>query len=191
MKKRRRRRKQDRSRYKTFWRRFWAGTADGVVLLPFTYVSRVVWAHSESLPNAVLVFFHVIHSFAGMAYTILLHGFFGQTLGKMLFKVKVIDASEDAAITMMQALRRDAVPLALRLVGLSSQIPTIFRLGGLYDPDTPGLHPLAWVLMSSGLLWFFAEIVTMMTNRRRRAVHDFIAGSVVIRIPKQGGRRVR
>jgi uncharacterized RDD family membrane protein YckC len=30
-------------------------------------------------------------------------------------------------------------------------------------------------------LWFLLEIATMLTNEKRRAVHDFIAGSVVIR----------
>jgi hypothetical protein len=31
------------------------------------------------------------------------------------------------------------------------------------------------------LLWFLVEIVTMLTNGKRRALHDFIAGTVVIR----------
>jgi len=30
-------------------------------------------------------------------------------------------------------------------------------------------------------LWGILEIITMMTNRRRRSLHDYIAGSVVIK----------
>lgn len=31
------------------------------------------------------------------------------------------------------------------------------------------------------LIWYFLELVTMLTNRKRRALHDFIAGTVVVR----------
>jgi uncharacterized RDD family membrane protein YckC len=32
-----------------------------------------------------------------------------------------------------------------------------------------------------GLLTFVLELITMLTNDKRRAVHDYIAGSVVVR----------
>jgi hypothetical protein len=40
---------------------------------------------------------------------------------------------------------------------------------------------LQMILNNASLLWFWAEVLTMLTNNRRRAVHDFIAGSVVVR----------
>lgn len=36
---------------------------------------------------------------------------------------------------------------------------------------------VAWIALG----WFLVEIVSMLTNERRRAVHDLIAGSVVVR----------
>lgn len=38
-------------------------------------------------------------------------------------------------------------------------------------------------IMYSTFGWFGLEVVTMLTNNKRRALHDFIAGSVVIRKP--------
>jgi uncharacterized RDD family membrane protein YckC len=40
----------------------------------------------------------------------------------------------------------------------------------------------AWAIAATwiGVLWFWSEIVTMLFNRRRRALHDFIAGTVVL-----------
>lgn len=38
-----------------------------------------------------------------------------------------------------------------------------------------------WLLMALPGLWFVAEVLTMLTNERRRALHDFIAGTVVVR----------
>ncbi len=29
--------------------------------------------------------------------------------------------------------------------------------------------------------WWIAEIITMLTNEKRRAIHDYIAGTVVVR----------
>jgi uncharacterized RDD family membrane protein YckC len=31
------------------------------------------------------------------------------------------------------------------------------------------------------LVWILLELITMLANKKRRAIHDFIAGSVVIR----------
>jgi hypothetical protein len=44
-----------------------------------------------------------------------MHGKFGQTLGKMVTHVKVLDVSEDL-LTMWQAVRRDSVLLAFTIV---------------------------------------------------------------------------
>jgi hypothetical protein len=35
--------------------------------------------------------------------------------------------------------------------------------------------------------WMLLEAVTMLTNAKRRAIHDFIAGTVVIRVPARVG----
>lgn len=33
-------------------------------------------------------------------------------------------------------------------------------------------------------IWMWSELVVLLTNRKRRALHDFIAGTVVIRKPR-------
>ena len=40
-----------------------------------------------------------------------------------------------------------------------------------------------WIGVYGLLAWFLLELVTMLFNPKRRAVHDFIAGSVVKRTP--------
>ena len=36
------------------------------------------------------------------------------------------------------------------------------------------------ILSIAGAGWFFLEIVTMLSNEKRRAFHDYIAGTVVV-----------
>jgi uncharacterized RDD family membrane protein YckC len=47
------------------------------------------------------------------------------------------------------------------------------------------------VLLTAALVWFVAEILTCLTNPKRRAVHDFIAGTVVVKtepLPAEAAR---
>ena len=46
------------------------------------------------------------------------------------------------------------------------------------DATTSGFF---WLLAIVPGLWFLAEVVTMLTNEKRRALHDYIAGTVVVR----------
>jgi uncharacterized RDD family membrane protein YckC len=33
----------------------------------------------------------------------------------------------------------------------------------------------------SGNIWYWSEFIVLLTNRRKRAIHDFIAGTVVVK----------
>ena len=64
-------------------------------------------------------------------------------------------------------------------------------LTGRFEPSAlatgEGLQAsgIFWLVISLPMLWFFAEVITMLTNQKRRALHDFIAGTVVIRTNAQ------
>jgi len=44
-----------------------------------------------------------------------------------------------------------------------------------------------WFLAALPGLWFLAEVLTMLTNEKRRALHDFIAGTIVVRTNAESG----
>ncbi len=176
-------RKPDQKRYKTFWRRFWAGIADSIVLMPLMLLSQVLWNHSEQIPNAILALYYITLALSGYVYRILLHGFYGMTIGKMLLKLVVVDVSEKAPLKMSQAVRRDMIPLFLASFYITIKFFHILKTG---EPSSPAVRPLGfayWVISSCSAIWFWGEFITMLTNRKKRALHDFVAGSVVIRIP--------
>jgi uncharacterized RDD family membrane protein YckC len=80
-------------KYQTFWRRFWAACVDFVVLSPLPLVGDWLW--NQQAPLAVHASWFVLWSLLWPAYSIYLHGRFGQTLGKHLLRIKVIDVSGD------------------------------------------------------------------------------------------------
>jgi len=166
-------------RYDTFWPRLLAGIVDALILLPLFYLDSMIY---EWFPvRAVIVPWFVCTSFAYLAYSIYLHGRYGMTLGKRLFRIAVVDLSE-RPLSMGQAVRRDSVPLVLTALGVVLELP--YLLG--WWSEAPGFLEYSYYLLEyAGWSWFVAELITMLLNDKRRALHDFIARSVVVR-PRQG-----
>lgn len=112
-------------------------------------------------------------------YSILLHARYGQTLGKMVVGVKVLDVSEQRIPTLRQAFLRDSGYIILSALSLGYVIYLTATNQSLTGPDrlTPPLQILAGAIFG----WSLLEIITMLTNHKRRALHDWIAGTVVVR----------
>jgi|KBSSwiStaDraftv2_1062776.scaffolds.fasta_scaffold377196_2 uncharacterized RDD family membrane protein YckC len=172
----------DTPKYRTFWPRFWAGFIDAFVLLPLGWVDSAVWDNISA--TAFLVPWFVLYSLSDVAYTIVLHGLYGQTIGKRLMGVKVLDKSE-ARLSMGQAVLRDSVLLAFVAWGLFLDLPTVIAGNSPYAEGAPiGIARL--IALYAMFAWFVLELLTMLTNNKRRALHDFIAGSVVVRLARTG-----
>jgi uncharacterized RDD family membrane protein YckC len=162
-------------KYSTFWPRFWAGLIDGLIFLPLEWMYSWAFAYL-SIPLRVLVF--TGYSSAFLIYDIWMLGRFGQTLGKMVCKVIVLDISE-GRLSFKQAALRDIFGIAGFAFGLTMTIPRI--ISGVDVTADVNLTRADSILAFYGLTLFGIELITMFTNSKRRSLHDFIAGSVVIR----------
>ncbi|MET0620907.1 MAG: RDD family protein, partial [Thermoanaerobaculia bacterium] len=106
--------------------------------------------------------------------------------GKMATHVKVLDLSE-SKLTGRQAFMREIVPIGLTIIQVAYELPSVLKGVNLYRPAEPQMPGLAfWLAAAASFGWFAAELITMLTNSKRRAVHDFIARSVVVRFAKPG-----
>jgi len=126
-----------------------------------------------------------VESLAWLVYTVTMHARFGQTVGKMATRVRVVDFQTERSISWRQAWLREVVPVLLSVGFLGWDVFLI--LTGRVSPsalasgEAPTVNRTTWLLGALPLLWFVAEVVTMLTNKKRRALHDFIAGTVVVR----------
>jgi len=171
-------------KYKTFWKRFSAGFIDAIIFIPLAVLNHIIWGHASELQPFFLVIWYIIESLSFSVYSILMHGKYGQTIGKVLMDVKVIDVSEKP-LTFSQAILRDIIPLILNIIILVINLPKIFGGANILDPDQNTYDAAIFLMTFVSLLWFLAEVLTMLTNKKRRALHDYIAGSVVIKCPNQ------
>ncbi len=169
-------------KYSTFGPRFWTGSVDSCVLWPVGFMVAILLSyHVHAVLAAILV---TLESVIPLVYTVIMQARYGMTVGKMVTKVRVVDYRTEGKISYGQSWLREGIPTALSLGLLGYQVFDI--LSGRESPHDSATRATSntgtfWLLGSLPLLWFVAEVLTMLTNKKRRALHDFIAGTVVIR----------
>lgn len=174
-------------RYAGFWPRLGATVVDTVVLVPIITLS--FWTFSESRTIALAFELPIACLFA--LYSIYFIGRWGQTIGKMALGIKVVAVSGESA-GYLRAFYRHAVDLAFSLVtsaltlyALASVTSREFDLMDfearleLLTTKTGSLTDiLNWLLIA----WTLSELVVLLFNEKRRAIHDYIASTVVIHV---------
>jgi uncharacterized RDD family membrane protein YckC len=162
-------------RYSTFFDRLGSNFVDGMVIGILGFVLKHLHL-TDSIESVTLL--SVIGFFSGIfpfLYNIVLHASGGQTIGKMFMRIKVFDKSEKKVISFTQAFLRDSVPIAAIII-MDFILPEIW----------PGniiliLAAIRFVLILL-IVWSMLEVVTLLFNRKRRALHDYIAGTVVLKL---------
>lgn len=173
--------------YAGFWRRFAALWLDFIFWIPMT---ALMWWGAEHYR-----LFHLYFLVPNLAFTLFYEVYlvrrFGGTPGKRVMKVSIrkVDGSP---VGYREALLRYLPQGLLGVILLVATIiadfqltdaeffsaPSFIERAQLVKAATPVWAGPFEVLMH---LWIWSEFIVMMTNRKRRALHDFIAGTVVIR----------
>ncbi|MGB8353455.1 MAG: RDD family protein, partial [Chthoniobacteraceae bacterium] len=169
-----------RVKYRTFLPRLWTMFVDSGVLWPVTVFIVLMYGMPQHAVAATAG--ALIGQIIYWCYMVIMHAKYGQTVGKMACRIKVVDAATEQAITFRQALLREGIPI---MMGLGTVGYGIYFLWtgrpDVYFSVTNGNKSLFWILAGPPTLWFLAEVITMFTNEKRRALHDLIAGTVVVR----------
>ena len=158
--------------YAGFWKRSGALFVDSLVLLPFGVI--FVFVVSLSILSEIAV--ELVSSGFLAAYTIFFHYRYGATVGKMVTDIKVT-LPDGSPIGIKEAFLRSSVELGLSIVEMSAQLSSM----GNADVEQCLFVP-AWqqTVLAIYWIWFWSEVIVLLFNERKRAIHDFIAGTVVI-----------
>src|ERR1035437_6315209 len=171
--------------YVGFWKRFWSIVADGLVLLPFTLL--FLW--SEGFNRTLAVILTVPSAVLFSFYSIYFNARFGGTLGKLAVGIRITKPNGEK-IGWKEAWLRSSVDLIFAFAML---VLTLWALV-LVDPREytsagflqrlqllSSYYPWWYQLIIIGQqVWLWSEVVILLLNRRKRALHDFIAGTVVV-----------
>lgn len=174
--------------YAGFWRRLGALLVDAMIFLPL--ISLDLWLDRLS---RTYFFTSLLPLFLfGLAYSIYFHVRWGQTLGKMATGIKVVSLG-GSPISLRQAFLRDSVGLAFSLIttiiyasAVANISPEDYRhlsFRARSQRITELSRPWRWINWLSDV-WSWSEVVVILFNKKRRALHDFVAGTVVVRVQK-------
>lgn len=161
-------------KYKTFFPRFAAMLIDSFIMLPLMIFDD--WFRKAEFPPTFFYFWIPLSSAVFPVYMIAMHSKYGQTLGKMYMNVKVVKAETEEKIAFIHAFLRELPQL---IFNIASVALGIFFLG--IDPASEQLKIPFGVFGFLTFVWGTTDILTFFFNDKRRAMHDFIAGTVVVK----------
>lgn len=164
-------------KYQTFWPRFWAAFIDSIVLWT---VYDICQRFAPSTNQGWLLILIASVSYSGLwLYSTILHARFGQTLGKKLLGIRVLDLDEQHFPSYIRAAFRDIGIIVPLNIELAQEI--YYISSGAAHEFTLGFSLSGFLLDFAPLIWVLLELLTMLTNPKNRALHDYFARTVVIR----------
>ena len=165
-------------KYRTLWPRFFAPYIDSLVFWPLNGLLFIVLLLLKTPVKALTIIKFAI-GLVFLVYKIYFTGRFGQTIGKMACKVKVIDAKTGADISYFQAVLRNIVSIGNTVIAL------VFFPGHIFftraDYKQLIFSPSFKIIVAASIIWTIANIIVFFSNDKRRAIHDYIAATVVVR----------
>lgn len=160
-------------KYKTLPKRLLAAIIDGIILYPISFLDS--FYTNKSVPLFVMgtLAVAVIYLF----YFVFSHAKFGYTIGKKVTGLKVLDVSESRLITVKSSMLRES-PLVVINLGV------ILYAGAFLNTNILEFEEIFYNITSgANLIWVIAELIYALSNKKNRAIHDLIAGSVVVKEP--------
>lgn len=175
--------------YAGFWKRFGAYWLDVIIMIPVMVIA--VWGNE--LSRYFQLYYLIPGLLIGLWFNVYLVKRYGGTPGKLILKIKItkLDGSD---VGYREAALRYSV---LFFLSILSSIPMILASQGMTDAEyfsvgwqyrsvalmerTPGWYNLVTIATN---IWIWSEFIVILTNKKRRAIHDFIAGTVVIKKPE-------
>jgi len=174
----------DSLRYAGFWPRLAALLLDIVVLLPLTGLATWGATHVRLFS----LYYAVPDVLIGLLYNVYLVQRFGGTPGKLLVGIRIRKVN-GSPVGYREAFLRYLPDFVLDVLGSIALVSAVLQM-------TDSEYPLSFTELTSRMvelapswykpvhwtenIWVWGELIVLLTNRKRRALHDFIAGTVVV-----------
>jgi uncharacterized RDD family membrane protein YckC len=175
----------DPLRYAGFGPRFCSLFLDGLFFLPLMLITG--WASSRF--RLFDVYYFIPSILLGLFYDVYLVKRYGGTPGKLIMGIGIRKVNGEP-VGYREAFLRNLVDLLFCLVISIAMLLPLFHMTDAEYQSLSYMHQIhreaalapSWLkpVQWAQEIWFWGELVVLLTNRKRRALHDFIAGTVVI-----------
>ena len=174
------------SLYGGFWLRLGALLLDGIFVLPVAYLSLYLNSFGKNI-----YFLTIIPTLLfTLWYGIFLPKRYGGTPGKLAVGLKIIRLDGEA-IGWKESILRYSIDFVISLFSV------ILMTVSILNADDSIYTNISWLKQSLYLtslapfffkiytwinnIWVYGELIVLLTNKRKRAIHDFIAGTVIVK----------
>jgi len=179
--------------YVGFWKRLAAYALDFAILIPYALLTKQLIYTSRSAYLANLV----IGTIIAIIFEVYLVKRFGGSPGKIIMRIRIAKLDGNK-VGYREARIRYSVAF---FISTLSSVALLMSLFGMSELDYGKFASLktsvrsleasapAWYqpLQIGGAIWIYSEFLVLLTNRKRRALHDFMAGTVVIQTAAKTG----
>lgn len=174
------------SLYGGFWARLGSLLLDGVFMMPVILLTLYL----NGLGKNIYFITFIPNFLFGLWYGIYLPKKYGGTPGKLVVGMKIIRIDGEP-IDWKESILRYSINLVITLFSVIMMTVCIVRA------DDSVFTSLSWIKQSQYLMtlspsffkvhtwisniWIYGELAVLLTNKRKRAIHDFIAGTVIVK----------
>jgi len=172
--------------YAGFWSRLSSLILDTIFVLPFVFLMYYL----NTLGKNLYYFTGIIGLIFGIWYNVYLPKKYGGTPGKILTGIKILKLNGDN-IHWKEAFIRETVNIFLHIfqsviIVINLQKIDEAALANLkwykHEDYLLSLSPAFFIIYSVAInIWIWGELLVLLTNRRKRAIHDFMAGTVIVK----------
>ena len=172
--------------YAGFWIRLGSLLLDGLITTPVIFLTLYLDGLSMNayyftiIPGLIFNFWYRI-------YLVKKHG---GTPGKLILGIKILKINGED-VTWKESILRHIVTFILTIFASVLTIIALSKADGEYYESLTWktrqqylvtLTPLLFTIYTWTLnIWTYSELFILLFNKRKRALHDFIAGTVIVR----------
>lgn len=160
-------------KYHTFGRRFIAILIDSLIFIPFSLI------HLPFSNRYNFIYFGLIYILFWSLYTILLHYKYGQTIGKAMMDIKVLNLNEKDPLSLKNSFLRESIWLLGQLLIVAIYF---FKAAKTLSFNVEIVDEYKYWTSTFSFTWALIEVLTMFLNSKRRSIQDIIARSIVIKV---------
>jgi uncharacterized RDD family membrane protein YckC len=170
-----------------FWRRLAVYAIDFAILFPLGVLTKdLIYASRSAFLVRVIV-----GTLIAIIFEVYLVKRFGGSPGKLALGIR-ITRLDGSPVGYQEVWIRYSPVLILNIMTSAALVMSLFNMSDVgyaaFATAHTSLRDLEttapwWYrpLQIAGAIWIYSEFIVLLTNRKRRALHDFMAGTVVIR----------
>jgi uncharacterized RDD family membrane protein YckC len=170
--------------YSGFWSRLGANLLDGLIIMPISILILVInsidmYTYFYTIvPDLLFIFW----------YNIYLPKRYGGTPGKLIVGLKIVKL-DSSPIDWKESFLRFSVNTIFIIITIAMEVMAIISADAEIYNDLDWLQKsqylsgmsVAYIITVLSNIWIWSEVIVLLFNKRKRAIHDFIAGTVVVK----------